>query len=944
MKKCIEKCMKKCIDKCMEKCIDKCMKKCIEKCIKNIISFVMCIALTLGIFAGMINMPQNVIVAEAAGEFRTGENAQEVFRFLVCTMGLTPAAACGIMANIEYESGFRTDVYGDNHTSYGLCQWHDTSLNSGRMTNLFNFCARNGYDVKSVDGQMRFLLSELTGGRFNETYAVLRNATNDLNGVSEVAKRWCIYFEVPADRFTKAEQRAALAMNTYWPLYGNINGVNVRTVTARCVTETSAILSGSVYKPKDVAIEANGIYFGASAETMTPYANTKFTGSTTDSYGLSFDFYTGEGGASPSLGVTLEPRTTYYYQFYCVSGGVEYKGPVKTFTTALETKSISIAKAEYDLEFDYEQWYENVDVKKNNNWTMPPVTIDYTVTPADTTDVPVWTSSNTAIATVSDGKVYVKDEGETTITVTSGKYSASCKVYTGRVFDPKLEFKSKTQGTKQNSFVIGDTVQISPVRQSSVNCYFLQIYKTDGSSESLKASNFFSKENDDKSDWWLEESWEFVPAEPGTYKAHMLFANKSEAVYKDFYFEVLDKSDDPIDSSMAETPIVSGLGSLAGVSMSLDGYIIMNYFVLPTDDSIGTDMCMQFTVAGQTQTDSEYDIAVVGDKVAYKYQCKLAAVELTENITAKLVLGDSVKEITTISAKDYCSNVLAGAGRNEAFAAASPVVKSLMNYCGYAQIYFGKNTDNPANAGLYSGSADPVADENFSGIADDENLFGAYINGTEISSSSTDSNISMNGIRYVGASLLLDSGSGLNLYFVLPDGMSTSDITSYVVNVDGLGNICFVASSESDIAQAPEAVSEAGDEVVTEQTTEEDAEEVQEVEASVEEQETEAGADEQADVVGTTSATVTINTVIDGERIACILDGNILCVQILDIPADELDNVYSVKIAAPDGNNLMIKYSPVKYMIDMQGINSSNGVKLMRAMYLYYKEVEAYNS
>lgn len=916
----------------MKKCINKFMKK----YMKNIISFVMCIALTFGIFAGVVMAPLNTVVAEAAAN--TSDNAREVYRYLICTMGLNPAAACGVMANINSESGFRTGAIGDGGTSYGLCQWH-----LGRRDRLFEYCSKNNLDVNSVEGQMRYLEWELKSG-YPKTYEKLVTATNDLDGVRQAAYYWCLWFEVPADTENRANARADLAQRDYWPVYGVINGVNVNTDYARCVTETSAILSGSVYKPKDVAIEANGIYFGASAETMTPYANTKFTGSTTDSYGLSFDFYTGEGGASPSLGVTLEPRTTYYYQFYCVSGGVEYKGPVKTFTTALETKSISIAKAEYDLEFDYEQWYENVDVKKNNNWTMPPVTIDYTVTPADTTDVPVWTSSNTAIATVSDGKVYVKDEGETTITVTSGKYSASCKVYTGRVFDPRLEFKSKTQGTKQNSFVIGDTVQISPVRQSSVNCYFLQIYKTDGSSESLKASNFFSKENDDKSDWWLEESWDFVPAEPGTYKAHMLFANKSEAVYKDFYFEVLDKSDDPIDSSMAETPIVSGLGSLAGVSMSLDGYIIMNYFVLPTDDSIGTDMCMQFTVAGQTQTDSEYDIAVVGDKVAYKYQCKLAAVELTENITAKLVLGDSVKEITTISAKDYCSNVLAGAGRNEAFAAASPVVKSLMNYCGYAQIYFGKNTDNPANAGLYSGSADPVADENFSGIADDENLFGAYINGTKISSSSTDSNISMNGIRYVGASLLLDSGSGLNLYFVLPDGMSTSDITSYVVNVDGLGNICFVASSESDIAQAPEAVSEAEDEVVTEQTTEEDAEEVQEVEASVEEHETEAGADEQADVVGTTSATVTINTVIDGERIACILDGNILCVQILDIPADELDNVYSVKIAAPDGNNLMIKYSPVKYMIDMQGINSSNGVKLMRAMYLYYKEVEAYNS
>ena len=38
--------------------------------------------------------------------------------------GLTHAQACGVLGNIQQESGFETDVLGFDHTgSYGLCQW-----------------------------------------------------------------------------------------------------------------------------------------------------------------------------------------------------------------------------------------------------------------------------------------------------------------------------------------------------------------------------------------------------------------------------------------------------------------------------------------------------------------------------------------------------------------------------------------------------------------------------------------------------------------------------------------------------------------------------------------------------------------------------------------------------------------------------------------------------
>lgn len=57
------------------------------------------------------------------------------------------------------------------------------------------------------------------------------------------------------------------------------------------------------------------------------------------------------------------------------------------------------------------------------------VTLAATVTPADTTDAVVWTSSNTKVATVSaDGVVTAVKEGTAVITATAGNAKATCKI------------------------------------------------------------------------------------------------------------------------------------------------------------------------------------------------------------------------------------------------------------------------------------------------------------------------------------------------------------------------------------------------------------------------------------------------------------------------------------------------------------------------------------
>ena len=146
-------------------------------------------------------------------------NKTQVFSYLTKELGFNSAAACGIMANIEKESNFKSGtIIRDSNglLSGGLCQW-----NGSRLTNLKNFCSKNGYNYLSVEGQMKFLEHELKSSRYSHVYKYLKNVKNSSGGAYDAAYYWCYYFEVPANRATKAKQRGNSASGTYWKAYGN---------------------------------------------------------------------------------------------------------------------------------------------------------------------------------------------------------------------------------------------------------------------------------------------------------------------------------------------------------------------------------------------------------------------------------------------------------------------------------------------------------------------------------------------------------------------------------------------------------------------------------------------------------------------------------------------------------------------------------------------------
>lgn len=173
--------------------------------VKRFIMIAMCVILTV------CCIPMNAGAASS--------NAKTIYNFCITELGLNSAGACGVLANIEAESNFSPTLYGDGGNSYGICQW-----NLSRFTNLKNYCNKNGYDWKSLEGQLYFLKYELSNNKSDTGYILdkLKSVTNTAQGAYDAGYRWCYYFERPANKEAKSQSRGAKARDTYWPLYQNV--------------------------------------------------------------------------------------------------------------------------------------------------------------------------------------------------------------------------------------------------------------------------------------------------------------------------------------------------------------------------------------------------------------------------------------------------------------------------------------------------------------------------------------------------------------------------------------------------------------------------------------------------------------------------------------------------------------------------------------------------
>lgn len=152
-----------------------------------------------------------------------------------------------------------------------------------------------------------------------------------------------------------------------------------------------------------------------------------------------------------------------------------------------------------------------------------------------------------------------------------------------------------------------------------------------------------------------------------------------------------------------------GIGArLVGHSISLEGDIAINFYMELSDSVIAhkDTAYLHFTIPIGGGTDTQdmlvKDARLVesGSKTYYVFKCRVAAKEMTSQIKAQMIDGDLTGTEYTYSVKEYADYLLEHADEREDLKKAVPLVKSMLNYGAYAQIYFDKNPGKLANADL----------------------------------------------------------------------------------------------------------------------------------------------------------------------------------------------------------------------------------------------------
>ena len=142
-------------------------------------------------------------------------NEITIFNYLINVMKVNRGVACGVLANIQCESGFNPkasikDING--LISYGICQWNG-EYEGGRFYALKEYA---GDKYTTLDGQLRYLNYELQNSE-KSAWNRIKGCANSADGAYEAGYNWARYFERCASRYHV--ERANLARDKYWPEY-----------------------------------------------------------------------------------------------------------------------------------------------------------------------------------------------------------------------------------------------------------------------------------------------------------------------------------------------------------------------------------------------------------------------------------------------------------------------------------------------------------------------------------------------------------------------------------------------------------------------------------------------------------------------------------------------------------------------------------------------------
>ncbi|MBQ2986287.1 MAG: leucine-rich repeat protein [Tyzzerella sp.] len=185
-------------------------------------------------------------------------------------------------------------------------------------------------------------------------------------------------------------------------------------------------------------------------------------------------------------------------------------------------------------------------------------------------------------------------------------------------------------------------------------------------------------------------------------------------------------------------------------------------FMVTLDDSVADDDYMKVTVNGKETRIKVKDTTVVqsnlNGKEKHVFVCKVNAKEMTKPIQAQMVVDGVEGSKITYSVKKYADVIRELASGT--YEPEKAMIRAMLNYGGYAQIYF-KDTSELANNQLYSSATDPVL------TMETIDLEAYAPTGTNVDK--------------LTATLLLESETELRFYFTPESGKTLADYSFELV-------------------------------------------------------------------------------------------------------------------------------------------------------------------
>lgn len=211
-----------------------------------------------------------------------------------------------------------------------------------------------------------------------------------------------------------------------------------------------------------------------------------------------------------------------------------------------------------------------------------------------------------------------------------------------------------------------------------------------------------------------------------------------------------------------ETPKVDNtIGSAKSVNLSLRGDIGLNLYYEIPDALLAAHpaAAVEFIFAdGKTVSVRAKDASRTAEGL-YRFTLPLTAMQMSEEVEYHLVCGETSGPYGRMSVRKYCDSIFADEAAEEKNPGITALLRAMLNYGSYAQLYFGYRTDDLAAAGLFQGGDDPVV--------------GATVSVTDAPRVSG----SLPGVTVLGYTLALDSETALRL------ALRGDDIGSYTFTV-----------------------------------------------------------------------------------------------------------------------------------------------------------------